>query len=173
VARGALQHGAVVVGRALEQLADDAERELALELPAARVEHGDRPLEGQGSGARQHRGLADPGLAHDRDQGAACGRRPAEDVVEDREFVLTLEEHFHLAAGDPHGILCRACRPCRGGSVHLAGGIMLKKRCYAVLAVAVVVCAIAPAGIASADDCLGGPIDGPVHVGPMSVPLCS
>ena len=77
---------------ALEQLADDAERELALELARARVEHeravGARAAAELGEQAR----LADPGRALDQHRAALPHRRLGEQRVQQRDLAVALDE---------------------------------------------------------------------------------
>jgi hypothetical protein len=82
---------------ALEQLAHDAERELALQLRRAGGEDAQRgPL----AQAGQQAGLADPGGALDQDEPAAARRRRLRRGVQRGLLGVALEQH-HAAASAP------------------------------------------------------------------------
>ena len=76
----------------LEELADDAERELALELAAARLEH--RHLAGarEGRGRRDQPGLADARLALEPDHAARAVGGGLDGLAERRQLGVALEE---------------------------------------------------------------------------------
>jgi hypothetical protein len=106
---GALEHVRALPGvrfgeRGLEQLADDAEREVALQLGAARAQHAQAVGLGGRAGDAQHLGLADPGRALDDDQRADAVTRPPHGRGDTRELLVAFEE---LAE---HGVTIHAPR---------------------------------------------------------------
>ena len=85
------------IGR-LQALPDNAERELSLELHAARLEH---PQTGRGGGlAResQQRGLADPWLALDHERRPSPRPRPLHGRVEPRALAGTVRSNPPIPA---------------------------------------------------------------------------
>ena len=77
--------------RSLEQLPDDPERELPLQLAAARSQHLELPELGELPCLGQQPRLADPGAAFDDDKAALAVARGGEERLERGELRLTLE----------------------------------------------------------------------------------
>ena len=101
----------------LEQLADDAERVVALELAAARRQD-DQPARGR-TPARlgDEAGLADPGGTLNEDEPRLAGQRVRDGTVEMLQFALALEQAGRPVVGpcplhSTHGSIVR---PTPGG----------------------------------------------------------
>ncbi len=76
----------------LEELARDAEGELALELPAARGEHLEPALLGAGAGGREQRRLPEPGRRLDEHQPSVPGGGGAQRRFDDLDLGIPLEQ---------------------------------------------------------------------------------